>query len=191
MLTDQPMFDPRAYRLRDEEAALATQARELARQNFAARATTYDRDARFPTENYHDLRAAGLLAICVPRDYGGLGADYRSYCLAAAEIGRYCGATALTFNMHVCSCLWSGALADSIEMGAEERREHNARRARHYARIVDDGAIYAQPFSEGGTAAAGAVAFATTARPDGDGWRLSGRKIFASLSGHANYYGAA
>ena len=47
-------------------------------------------------------------AICIPKEDGGLGADFQTYCLAAAELGRYCGATALSWNMHVCSTLWSG-----------------------------------------------------------------------------------
>ena len=34
----------------------------------------------------------------------------------ASEIGRYCGATALTFNMHVSSCLWTGVLADGLDL---------------------------------------------------------------------------
>ncbi|MBX9609202.1 MAG: acyl-CoA dehydrogenase family protein [Gammaproteobacteria bacterium] len=189
MLEDAPIFDPEAFRLSVQEAELTTLARRLGQNRFAARAATFDREARFPTENYVDLREAGLLGICVPREHGGLGADYRAYCLTAAEIGRYCGATALTWNMHVCSCLWSGPLSDAMDMEADTRREHERRRASHYARIVRDGAIYAQPFSEGGSAAAGAVPFATTARREGEGWRLKGKKIFASLSGAANYYG--
>ena len=189
MTEDPPIFDPVAFRLSAQEAELTSLARGLGQHKFAARAATFDREARFPTENYQDLREAGLLGICVPREHGGLGADYRAYALTAAEVGRYCGATALTWNMHVCSCLWSGALADSIEMEADDRREHERRRVLHYARIVAQGAIYAQPFSEGGSAAAGAVPFATTARRDGQGWRLKGRKIFASLSGSADYYG--
>ena len=189
MSEDAPIFAPTAFRLTVQEAELTTLARGLGQHKFAARAATFDREARFPTENYQDLRDAGLLGICVPREHGGMGADYRAYALTAAEIGRYCGATALTWNMHVCSCLWSGPLADGMDMSADERREHQRRRLQHYARIVEQGAIYAQPFSEGGSAAAGAVPFATTARRDGAGWRVSGRKIFASLSGSANYYG--
>ena len=189
MTEDPPIFDPVAFRLSAQEAELTSLARGLGQHKFAARAATFDREARFPTENYQDLREAGLLGICVPREHGGLGADYRAYALTAAEVGRYCGATALTWNMHVCSCLWSGALADSIDMEADDRREHERRRVLHYARIIAQGAIYAQPFSEGGSAAAGAVPFATTARRDGQGWRLKGRKIFASLSGSADYYG--
>ena len=49
-----------------------------------------------------------------PRRTAALGASYRTYCLAAAELGRYCGATALSWNMHVCSTLWTGALADDL-----------------------------------------------------------------------------
>ena len=109
--------------------------------------------------------------------------------MAAAEIGRYCGATALTWNMHVCSTLWSGPLADDLDMDAATRAEHERRRAVHYKRIVDDGAIYSQPFSEGGAAAAGGVAFGTEAKPVKGGWIVNGKKIFASLSGHADYYG--
>jgi len=59
----------------------------------------------------------------------------------------------------------------------------------HYKRIVEDGAVYSQPFSEGGAAAAGGVAFGTEARPVKGGWLVNGKKIFASLSGHADYYG--
>ena len=156
---------------------------------FAGRAATYDREAIFPTENYRDLHRVGLLGIAVPKKHGGLGANYQTYALAAAEIGRYCGATALTWNMHVCSTLWSGPLADDLDMDAQTRAEHERRRAVHYKRIVEDGAIYSQPFSEGGAAAAGGVAFGTEAKPVDGGWIVNGKKIFASLSGHADYYG--
>src|SRR5205809_1692090 len=186
---DAPIFDSQAFRLNDEQAAIITRARELGQAVFAGRAAAFDRDATFPTENYRDLHRAGLLGISIPKRHGGLGAGYQTYALAAAEIGRYCGATALTWNMHVCSTLWSGPLADDLEMDAATRAEHERRRAVHYKRIVNDGAIYSQPFSEGGAAAAGAIAFGTEAKPVEGGFLVSGKKIFASLSGAADYYG--
>src|SRR5258707_14832818 len=91
--------------------------------------------------------------------------------------------------MHVCSTLWSGRLADDLDMDSPTRAEHEHRRAVHYKRIVADGAVYSQPFSEGGAAAAGGVAFGTEAKPVKGGWIVNGKKIFASLSGHADYYG--
>ena len=186
---DRPIFDPVDWRLSDFEAALCAETRSLAAGRFAARAPGIDRAAKFPTENYADLHANDLMGICIPKHYGGRGADLRAYMLAAAEIGRYCGATALTFNMHVSSCLWTGFLADNLAMSADQRTSHDAMRQRHYHRILEEGAIYAQPFSEGGDAAAGKTAFGTTALVADGGWIINGRKIFASLSGHADYYG--
>jgi alkylation response protein AidB-like acyl-CoA dehydrogenase len=186
---DAPIFAPEAFRLGNEEAALIDKARRFGARVLAPRAAQHDRDATFPIENFHDMHPEGLLGICVPKEHSGLGASFRTYCLAAAEFGRYCGATALSWNMHVCSTLWTGALADDLEMSAGERAAHNAARAMHYRRIVGSGAIYSQPFSEGGAAAAGAAAFGTEAKPVDGGFLVNGKKIFASLSGAADYYG--
>ena len=127
--------------------------------------------------------------FCIPEPSGGHGADFKTYMLTAAEIGRYCGATALTFNMHVSSCLWSGHLIDTLDIDGADREKHNVSREIHYKRILNEGAIYAQPFSEGGSAAAGSSTFQTIALKVDNGWIVNGKKIFASLSGHANYYG--
>ncbi len=188
-VADAPIFDPGQWKLTAQQTELSTLARNLGQSVFAARASEYDRNATFPTENFNDLHKAGLLGVCIPEDQGGKGADLKTYMLMASEIGRYCGATALTFNMHVSSCLWTGPLADGLTIDDSLRSKLVAGRKHHYKRIIDDGAIYAQPFSEGGAAAAGKKAFGTTAIRTEGGWRVSGKKIFASLSGHADYYG--
>jgi alkylation response protein AidB-like acyl-CoA dehydrogenase len=157
--------------------------------NFARRAAGYDREASFPHENYAELRNAGFLGLCVPESFGGRGADFKTYSLVSATLGKHCGATALTFNMHACSTLWPGALSDDLDLTAAERAEHEEHRGVHFQRIVKDGAIYAQPFSEGSAAAAGRAPFGTTASRVDGGWRINGKKIFASLSGAAHYYG--
>lgn len=179
--------------LTPRQRELLAVAHELGEGTFAPRAREWDETATFPFANYADLREAGLLALCIPEAQGGRGAGYATYCMVAAEIGRFCGATALTFNMHSCSTLWIGALADALPMDDAQRAEHARRRDRHFARVVDDGSLYAQPFSEGSAAAAGKAPFGTTARRevrDGvSGWLIEGRKIWASLSGAADYYG--
>ena len=168
-------------------------AHELGETKFAARAHGWDETATFPFANYEDLCAAGMLALCVPESAGGLGADFPTYCMVAAELGRFCGATALTFNMHSCSTMWIGALIDAIEMSDAERSDHVRRRALHFARVAGEGKLYAQPFSEGSAAAAGRAPFGTTAtraqRGGVEGWLIDGKKIWASLSGAADYYG--
>lgn len=189
--TDAPLFEPDAFDIGEAEAELNTLARRIGRELFAPRAARYDREARFPAENYRDLGLAGLLGLCVPQENGGMGVGYRAYCTTAAEIGRYCAATALTWNMHTATCLWTGTLADDLQMSPADRHAHVRRRALHYARVVEQGALYAQPFSEGGhyDGSVGAAPLTTMARPVPGGWVINGRKIFASLSGAASYYG--
>jgi alkylation response protein AidB-like acyl-CoA dehydrogenase len=172
-----------------KQRSLLSLANTLGREKFAGRAAQWDETASFPFANYDDLREAGLLKMCVPEAFGGLGADYATYMMVAAEVGRFCGATALTWNMHICSTMWTGVLADGIPMTPEQRGEHERRRQLHFDRVVKQGAIYAQPFSEGSAAAAGRAPFGTTARKVEGGWVVNGRKIFASLSGAADYYG--
>lgn len=154
---------------------------------LAERAVRYDREASFPFENFADFRRNGLLAVCVPVRYGGLGATYADYVRISEEIGRYCGATALTFNMHNATMLWCGQVADLLTMSDHERAAHERIRTSMFRGVVEHGHIHSQPFSEGISPGA-TSGVATRARPVDNGWRVTGRKIFASLSGAANFY---
>ncbi len=164
-------------------------AAELGRTRFAPRAAMHDREASFPLENFGELRQAGLLALCVPAAYGGLDGDFASYALVVAELGRHCGATALSFNMHASACLSAGLIADALQMSARQRADHESHRRKHFEQIVHGGSLYAQPFSEGGAAAAGKAAWSTLAHKVDGGYLVNGRKIFASLAGVADFYG--
>lgn len=186
---DAPIFAPEAFGLTELQAMLGAKARHFGKTVLGPRAAEWDRTATFPLVNFRDMHSEGLLGICIPEAEGGYGADFMTYCLTAAELGRYCGATALSWNMHVCSTLWSGFLSEDLEMTPEVRAQHAVRRSVHYRRILDEGAVYSQPFSEGGSAAAGVTAFGTEARPVPGGFIVNGKKIFASLSGAADYYG--
>jgi alkylation response protein AidB-like acyl-CoA dehydrogenase len=177
------------YPLTEKQKHLMAMAHDLGKNKFAPRAAQLDRDAQFPFENYKDMKASGLLALCVPEAHGGQGADYATYAMVSAEIGRWCGATALTFNMHVCTMMWSGLLSEDLDMTPEQRALHRVHQKSHFARVVNDGAIYAQPFSEGGASAAGAQPFGTQAVKVEGGWKINGKKIFASLSDAADFFG--
>jgi len=170
-------------------------ARRLAVERFAPRAERHDRDASFPFDDYADLRAAGLLGLCVPERYGGLGADFETYCLVAEEIAQGNASTALTFNMHCLTMLMMGPIADGMAMTAAARARHEQLRAAKFREVVEDGAFYGQPHSEpveeGETDQkldVGGRRFGTTARKVEGGYIVNGRKFFVSLGGCAPYY---
>ncbi len=151
------------------------------------RAVVYDRQASFPHENFADFRANGLLAVCVPVEHGGSGASFADYVRVSEEIGRHCGATGLTFNMHNATMLWCGPVADLLTFTPDEQAHHDEVRAAMFRGVIDEGRIHSQPFSEGVSPGA-TSGVATRAVPTNGGWLVSGRKIFASLSGTADYY---
>jgi alkylation response protein AidB-like acyl-CoA dehydrogenase len=154
---------------------------------FAQRAPGYDRETAFPFENYAELREAGMLGLCIPERYGGMGASFQDYMHVSAELARYCPMTALTYNMHSQTTLWTGVLADDLDMPPDVRERHERIRGELYRWILEDGALMSQPLSEG--IARGATAgVATTATPVPGGFKVSGRKVFASLAGAAQAY---
>ena len=170
-------------------------ARALARERFAPRAERHDREASFPFDDYADLRAAGFLGLCVPERYGGLGADYETYCLVAEQLAQGNGSTSLTFNMHCLTMLMMGVLADDMPLPPAARERHEKLRAAKFREVIEAGAFYGQPHSEpveqGQTdtqLSMGGRRFGTTARKVDGGYVVSGRKFFVSLAGCAPYF---
>jgi alkylation response protein AidB-like acyl-CoA dehydrogenase len=170
-------------------------AGRLGRERFAPRADRHDREASFPFDDYADLRAEGLLGLCVPERYGGLGADFETYCLVAEQIAKGNASTALTFNMHCLVMLMMGPIADGMAMPAAARQRHEKLRAVRYREVVEQGVFYGQPHSEpvehgetDATLAVGGRRFGTTARKVEGGYVVNGRKFFVSLATAAPYY---
>jgi alkylation response protein AidB-like acyl-CoA dehydrogenase len=184
MLAVREMFP----NLTEKQRGFVSTVRKLGPE-FRERGFAYDQDGRFPVENYADLKKAKLHAINIPARYGGLGAGFADYSVFSAELARWCGATALTFNMHAATMMWSSLIVDDFELPAEAKKAHEARRAKIYEKVVKDGLIYAQPFSEpNSAAAAGKAPFGTAAKRVDGGYLVNGMKHFASLSGYADYY---
>src|SRR6202049_4353129 len=177
------------------QGELIALARNLAGERFAPRADRHDREASFPFDDYADLRAEGLLVLCGPERYGGLGGDYETYCLVAEQLAQGNASTALTFNMHCLTMLMMGPIADSMPMSPTVRERHEKLRAAKFREVVEDGAFYGQPHSEpveqGETdtkLGMGGRRFGTIARKVEDGYVVSGRQFFVSLAGCAPYY---
>ena len=81
------------FSLTPEQTRLRERAREVAQGPIAARAAEVDRSEAYPWENLTLLKEAGLLGLCIPKDYGGAGMDYLAPVLVIEEMARACGVT--------------------------------------------------------------------------------------------------
>jgi alkylation response protein AidB-like acyl-CoA dehydrogenase len=162
--------------LKPEQAAVVARAAELSRGELAKRAEQYDRDGKFPLENYAALHKAGLLGLTVPKEYGGVGADWLTYALTLLEMGKGCSATALTFNMH---CV----ILDFItHLGTEEQKR------RWFGEVVNHGKLFASITSEPQASFRHKFVLTTTFKPVDGGFLLNGVKHFGSLGEHSSYH---
>lgn len=146
-----------------EAARLEPLVERLARGAAAA-----DESGRFPAGNLAVLHEAGLLALTVPRTYGGAGAGLAAAARVVRAVARGEPATALVLAMQY------------VQHGAA-RGWPEAQYARLARAAVQDGALInvlrVEP--ELGTPARGGLP-ATVARRTRDGWAIDGHKTFAT-----------
>ena len=165
------------FQITAEHLRLQQRCRQLA-EDFATRAALHDREATDPIENYALLRQAGFYALNVPTDLGGWGMGLLGYALAAAELAQGCPATALAFNMHLCMV---GPLMESPLIGVDVKQ----RLARL---VVHEQKLLAGNFSEPTTSGLlGSPTPSARARRVDGGYRITGRKAFASMLEAADY----
>jgi alkylation response protein AidB-like acyl-CoA dehydrogenase len=156
---------------------IVQQVSDLARERFSARASHYDTESAFPVENYRDLHQAGLLALTVPQEYGGLGVDSVTFSLCVLEMAKGCPATALTFNMH------ANVIGTFLEgLATREQKQ------RYFAEVVEKGSLFASITSEPDSSFRDRFVLRTSFVPVDGGYHIQGTKHFCSLGDAADYY---
>lgn len=165
------------FALSAEQQRLQQKCRELA-DDFATRAALHDRDASHPIENYERLRDEGFLALTVGREWGGAGVSFLDHTIAYEALGQGCPSTALAFNMHASVVM---PLLESPEVTAETKQ-------RIADLVVREKKLIAGNFSEPVTTSLiGARPLKTRARRADGGYRVTGRKMFASMLDAADF----
>ncbi len=94
-------FDPQWF-LTDEQKEIQRKLIELCHTTLAPNAIESDRDSIFPRKNMEALASQGLLALHVPKKYGGMGQNHQCVCMVLETIARYgCASTSLVYTMHL------------------------------------------------------------------------------------------
>lgn len=160
--------------LNDDHQSIREMIRDFATKEIAPKAAEVDKNARFPEETFKALGKLDMLGLLVPTEYGGAGADYRSYAIAVEEIGRACGSTGLSYAAHV------SLGTNPIKLfGTDEQKK------KFLPKLARGEYIGCWALTEPGTGS-DAAAQKTTAKREGEYYILNGTKQFITNATHAD-----
>jgi alkylation response protein AidB-like acyl-CoA dehydrogenase len=159
--------------LDDEQRALVQMVREFGANEAAPAAHDYEAAAEDPQPLYRKLAELGLTGISFPEEYGGGGQPYATYLLVVEEIAAAYLALAIGLSVHTL-CAFA-----VNEFGTDTQRKEVLEKL-----AAGDwfGAYSLSEPSSGSDAAA----LSTRATRTGDGYKLSGSKVFCTRGAEAD-----
>ncbi|MCG8431681.1 MAG: acyl-CoA dehydrogenase family protein, partial [Candidatus Omnitrophica bacterium] len=163
------------YLLSEEQKMVQELARKVAEEKIRPIAAKYDESEEFPWEIMKIAGDSGLFGLFIPEEYGGMGVNILSLCLATEEMSRACGGIAV--------CYAASALGTFpiVLFGSEEQK-------RKYLPDLATGKKLAAFGITEPEAGSDASAITTTARKQGDHYVLNGLKHFITNGGDAETY---
>ena len=150
------------------QEAFRTEVEAFARERVKPKAAEIDESNAFPVSLVWEAASRGLLGITIPREHGGLGHDHVGYALAIEAVARASATLAVILTV-------SNSLVAEVLL----RFGSDAQRARwlHPLATGELVGVFALSEENAGTDAANQE---TAATPEGDGWRLAGRKVWVA-----------
>ncbi|HEY2959473.1 MAG TPA: acyl-CoA dehydrogenase family protein [Actinomycetota bacterium] len=159
------------FALAPEQEEFRKVVHEFAQTVVAPKAEAMDRAEELDGEVLDQMAGMGLFGLPFPEEYGGMGADYLTLCLAIEELARVDSSVAITLE----AAVGLGAMP-IFRFGSEQQRR------RWLPPLAAGEALAAFGLTEpGGGSDAGAVR--TRARQDGDEWVVDGTKAFITNAG--------
>jgi alkylation response protein AidB-like acyl-CoA dehydrogenase len=145
---------------------LAETIAELGEREVKPHAAAWDREERFPHETVRRLGELGFLGLTLPEDVGGGGGDALAGALVVEGIARYDASLGLTVASH-----------SSLACGHLNLFASDALRRRYLPRMARGEWLGAWCLTEPGSGS-DAAGLRTRAERDGEGWVLTGTKMF-------------
>jgi len=134
------------------------------------RASAYDRDNNFFTDDFEELKNVGFLKLNIPEEFGGHGLSLADTGKELRYLAYRAPATALAMNMHL---YWMGIAADLRKLGDPSLEW-----------MLKEGAageVFAAGHAEVGNDLPALFSTTRAERVDG-GYNFTGRKMFGSLT---------
>lgn len=161
--------------LTEEEQMFQQTVREFALAEVAPRAAAMDAEQKFDPALIRQLFDLGLMGIEIPERFGGAESTFFTSVLVVEELSRIDPAVAVLVDVQ--NTLVINAL---LRWGSPPQQET-------WLPKLASGSVGAYALSEAGS---GSDAFALSCRavPDGDGWKITGQKLWITNGGEAELF---
>ncbi|UJL46010.1 acyl-CoA dehydrogenase [Virgibacillus sp. NKC19-16] len=164
------------FQASEEQEMLRKMVRDFAKKDVEPTAAERDEEERFDRGIFDKMAELGLTGIPWPEEYGGIGSDFVSYCIAVEELSRVCASTGVTLSAHISLASWP-----IYTYGNEEQKKT------FLNRLAIGEALGAYALSEPG-AGSDVVSMKTAAKEDGNHYVLNGSKVWITNGGVADIY---
>lgn len=149
-----------------EQKLLKNTVREFAEKEIAPVIEELDREEKFSSELTGKMGELGLMGITISPDYGGMGMDYLSYCIAVEELSRVDASQAATVAAH-----------NSLGVSPIEYFGNTTQKQKYLPDLCTGKKLWGFGLTEP-NAGSDAGGTQTTAKLDKGNWIINGSKIF-------------
>src|SRR4051812_20482924 len=156
------------FSLNEEQQMIQDAVRKFSSAQIMPHSRDWDHALAFPRELLTKMGALGYLGVPIPEDYGGAGLDYISEAIVFEEVGYADSSVRTTLSVQM-----SLVELTILKWGNEDQRRQFLPRLCSGEWIGCFGLTEPDAGSDAGN-------IATTAMRDGDGWLLSGQKVWIS-----------
>ncbi|MBV9761804.1 MAG: acyl-CoA dehydrogenase [Acidobacteriaceae bacterium] len=171
---DTPVVAPLTD-LNEEERLFQSSVRRFAKERLAAHARAMDEEGKFRSDLLREMFSLGLMGIDIREEYGGQGGSFFQSVLAIEELAKVDPSAALIVDVQ-----------NTLVSNAVERWASGEQKQKYLTRLATD-TVGSYALSEAGSGS-DAFALSTRALADGDGYRLSGRKLWITNAAEADIF---
>lgn len=161
--------------LSEEERMFQQSVRQFAREQIAPHVREMDDTAHFRPGILKQFFELGLMAIEIPEEYGGQGGTFFQAVLAIEELAAVDPAAAVIVDVQ-----------NTLVINALLRWATDEQKSRYLPRLAAD-TVASYALSEAG-AGSDAFSLQTRAVEDGDGYRLTGRKLWITNAAESGLF---